>query len=39
MVEVGRSRDQPLWNRWYYLVALAVLLGMEWLLRRRFGYI
>jgi uncharacterized membrane protein len=39
MVEVGRSRDQPLWNRWYYLVALAALLGMEWLLRRRFGYI
>src|SRR5919197_6733917 len=39
MVEVGRSRDRPLWDRWYYLVALAALLGMEWLLRRRFGYI
>jgi hypothetical protein len=39
MVEVGRSKDAPLWDRWGWLVALAVLLGTEWLLRRRFGYI
>lgn len=39
LVEVGRSKDQPLWDRWYYLVALVALLGLEWLLRRRFGYI
>ncbi len=39
VVEVGRSRDRPLWDRWYYLVALALLLGAEWLFRRRFGYI
>jgi uncharacterized membrane protein len=39
VVEVGRSRDRPLWDRWYYLVVLAALLGGEWLLRRRFGYI
>ncbi len=39
VVEVGRARDRPLWDRWYYLVALAALLGGEWLLRRRFGYI
>ena len=36
---MGRSKDQPLWDRWYYLVALVVLLGVEWLLRRRFGYV
>lgn len=39
LVEVGRSKDQPLWDRWYYLVTLIVLLGLEWLLRRRFGYV
>lgn len=39
VVEVGRSKDQPLWDRWYYLAALVALLGAEWLLRRRFGYI
>src|SRR5258708_5167262 len=39
LVEVGRSRDRPLWDRWYYLLALVALLGTEWMLRRRFGYI
>lgn len=39
VVEVGRARDEPLWDRWYYLVVLVVLLGAEWLFRRRFGYI
>jgi hypothetical protein len=39
VVEVGRSKDEPLWDRWYYLVALAALLGAEWFLRRRFGYV
>jgi hypothetical protein len=39
LVEVGRSKDAPLWDRWGWLVALAVLLGAEWFLRRRFGYV
>jgi hypothetical protein len=39
VVEVGRSKEEPLWDRWYYLVALAGLLGAEWFLRRRFGYV
>jgi uncharacterized membrane protein len=39
VVEVGRSQDEPLWDRWYYLVILVGLLGTEWFLRRRFGYI
>lgn len=38
-VEVGRSNDRPLWDRWYYLVLLVALLGTEWFLRRRFGYV
>jgi hypothetical protein len=36
---VGKSRDEPLWDRWHYLVLLVGLLGAEWMLRRRFGYI
>jgi hypothetical protein len=39
MVEVGRSKELPLWDRWYYLVVLVGFLGVEWLLRRRFGYL
>ncbi|AFE06902.1 hypothetical protein COCOR_06388 [Corallococcus coralloides DSM 2259] len=39
VVEVGRAKDQPLWDRWYYLVALIALLGAEWFARRRFGYV
>jgi uncharacterized membrane protein len=39
VVEVGRAKDMPLWDRWYYLVALVVLLGTEWFARRRFGYV
>jgi hypothetical protein len=39
VVEVGRARDRPLWDRWYYLVALVGLLGTEWFARRRFGYV
>ena len=39
VVEVGRSRDRPLWDRWEWLLVLATALGLEWVLRRRFGYI
>jgi len=38
VVEVGRKRDDPLWDRWWYLAVLAGALGGEWLLRRRFGH-
>jgi len=38
VVEVGRRRDVPIWNRWWYLALLATTLGAEWLLRRRWGY-
>jgi uncharacterized membrane protein len=39
VVEVGRSKDKPLWDRWEWLLLLATALGLEWVLRRRFGYI
>lgn len=39
LVEVGRSKDQPLWDRWYWLTLLVTILGLEWAVRRRFGYI
>ncbi len=39
MVEVGRSRDEPVWDRWYWLTLLVVILGGEWAVRRRFGYV
>jgi uncharacterized membrane protein len=39
VVEVGRAKDRPLWDRWYYLLAMVGLLGTEWFLRRRFGYV
>ncbi len=39
LVEVGRSKDQPLSDRWYWLTTLIVILGLEWAVRRRFGYI
>lgn len=38
VVEVGRSRDRPIWDRWEALFALAFCLGAEWVLRRRGGY-
>ncbi len=39
LVEVGRSKDQPLWDRWYWLSMLVVVVGLEWAVRRRFGYV
>lgn len=39
LIEVGRSKDQPLWDRWYWLLALVLIAGAEWAVRRRFGYI
>jgi hypothetical protein len=39
LVEVGRAKDQPIWDRWYWLAAMVCIIGLEWTLRRRFGYI
>jgi hypothetical protein len=39
LVEVGRAKDQPVWDRWYWLAGMVFIIGLEWMLRRRFGYI
>ena len=38
VVEIGRRKAVPIWDRWWYLGALAVALSAEWILRRRWGY-
>jgi len=38
VVEVGRRRDVPIWDRWWSLALLAAALGAEWMLRRRWGH-
>jgi hypothetical protein len=30
-------REQPVWDRWWFLTALAGVLGLEWWLRRQEG--
>ncbi len=39
VLQVNWRRDEELWNRWWFLVLAVVLLGTEWLLRRRYGYL
>lgn len=38
VVEVGRSEDRPLWDRFWLVLLLAACLGGEWVLRRRWGH-
>ncbi len=37
-VEVGQRTTRPLWDTWPVLAALCALVGLEWVLRRRWGY-
>jgi hypothetical protein len=37
-VEVGQRTSRPLWDTWAVLLALCVVVGAEWTLRRRWGY-
>jgi len=39
IVEVGRGEDRPLWDQPWALFLLVLVLGSEWFLRRRFGWI
>jgi len=38
VVEIGRAKDRPIWDRWWALGLLACCLTGEWVLRRRWGY-
>lgn len=38
VVEIGRRKAVPLWDRWWTLAALAAAVAAEWVLRRRWGY-
>lgn len=38
VVEIGRRKAVPIWDRAWYLAALALALASEWILRRRWGY-
>ncbi len=38
VVEIGRRKAVPIWDRWWTLAALAAALSAEWVLRRRWGY-
>jgi uncharacterized membrane protein len=38
VVEIGRRKAVPIWDRAWYLGALALALAGEWVLRRRWGY-
>lgn len=38
VVEVGRAKDRPIWDRFWPLAVLAFCLGGEWILRRRWGF-
>ncbi len=37
-VEIGRRKEQPLWDNGWVLGVIGVLLGVEWFLRRRWGF-
>jgi hypothetical protein len=37
-VEVGQRTSKPLWDSWKVLALLCAVVGMEWTLRRRWGY-
>jgi uncharacterized membrane protein len=38
-VRVNWRRDVELWSRWWTLLACVLLLALEWLVRRRYGYL
>lgn len=38
VVEIGRRKDVPIWDKGWLLALLALTLGGEWVLRRRWGY-
>lgn len=39
LLKVNWRRDVELWSRWWSLLACLLLLGLDWGLRRKFGYL
>jgi uncharacterized membrane protein len=39
VLHVNWRKDVELWSRWWSLAVAILLLGLEWVLRRRFGYL
>ncbi len=39
LLRVNWRRDMELWSRWWTLLGCIFLLGLEWAMRRRFGYL
>jgi len=38
-VEIGRSKDEPKWDKWYFFLFFISFCVLEWALRRRLGYV
>jgi len=38
-IEIGRSKDEPMWDKWYFFICFLGCCVLEWVLRRRLGYI
>jgi hypothetical protein len=39
VLHVNWRKDVELWSRWWSFCACVLLLGLEWLVRRRYGYL
>ncbi|MCG3174161.1 MAG: hypothetical protein GMKNLPBB_02385 [Myxococcota bacterium] len=39
IARVDRKEHHPLWNTWIFLALIAACLGVEWFLRRKWGYL
>jgi hypothetical protein len=39
VLHVNWRKDIQLWSRWWYFAVCVLLLGLEWSLRRRHGYL
>ena len=39
VLQANWRKDLALWSRWWSLALAVLLLGLDWVLRRRFGYL
>jgi uncharacterized membrane protein len=38
-IEIGRSKDEPKWDKWYFFIFFLSCCVLEWALRRGLGYV